>query len=181
MRFIAALAFGLAASVAHAQPSPRPEGGDDPGPQALEPQRPQGIAGELGLSETQREKVREILDDQRSQREALFEKMSANREALRQLLESGSADANAVGELVLEGRKLHEESRALREAEQKAIRSILNAEQQKKFDSLQGRRRERGPGRVPEGWPTSPPGAPRARGTRGPLGTPNPGQLPPLQ
>ena len=79
----------------------------------------------LDLNESQQDKLREILEQQRPQREALHEKMSANREALRQLLESGTADANAVGELVLEGRRLHDEGRTLHEAEQKSIRAIL--------------------------------------------------------
>jgi Spy/CpxP family protein refolding chaperone len=139
------------------------------------------MARELGLSEAQQDKLREIMDEQRAQREALFEKLSANRDALHQLLESGSADANAVGELVLEGRKLHEESRALREAEQKAIRSILTPEQQKKFDQALAQRRERGPGRGPQDFQGRPPGGPAGTGTRQPrppIGTGNPGQLP---
>ena len=58
-----------------------------------------------------------------------------------------------MGELVLEGRKLHEESRALRDAEQKAIRAILTPEQQKKFDQALEQRRDRGPGRGAGGLP----------------------------
>jgi Spy/CpxP family protein refolding chaperone len=122
---------------------------------------------ELGLSQAQQDKVREILDEQRPQRDQLHEKIEANRDALHDLLEGGSADAAAVGELVLEGRRLHEQSRALRDAEQKAIRAILTPEQQKKFDSFQSKRRgpggaggpggpgRRGPG--PEGWQPGPP------------------------
>jgi hypothetical protein len=102
---------------------------------------------------------REIREEQRPQREALHEKMSANREALHQLLESGTADANAVGELVLEGRKLHEEGKALFETEQKKVRAILNPDQQKKFDALQERMKEHRRG--PEGF-----GMPRGRGPR---------------
>ncbi len=155
----AALLLGAAAT--QAQP-PQP-GAGPPGP-GLERQRAHGphdaLSRMLELSESQQEKVREILDEQRPQREALHEKLSANRDALHELLESGSADASAVGELVLEGRRLHEESRGLREAEQKAIRGVLTPEQQKKFDAMKERRRERGPrGEGPHGRPGGP-GAP---------------------
>jgi Spy/CpxP family protein refolding chaperone len=142
------------------------------------PGRHEGIARDLALSEAQQEKVREIMDEQRKEREALYDKISANRDALHQLLESGSADANAVGELVLQGRKLHEEGRALREAEQKAIRAILTPEQQRKFDQVLAQRRDRGPGRGPEGFQGRPPGGPGTRQPRPPLGPSKPGQLP---
>jgi Spy/CpxP family protein refolding chaperone len=157
---IVAAAFVLAGSAAFGQPGGGPFPHD----------RGQGITRELGLSQAQQDKVREILDEQRPQRDQLQEKISANRDALHDLLESGSADATAVGELVLQGRKLHEENRALRDAEQKAIRAILTPEQQKKFDRFQSQRRgpggagapggpggpgRRGPG--PEGWQPGPP------------------------
>jgi len=104
--------------------------------------------------------------EQRPQREALHEKMSANREALHQLLESGTADANAVGELVLEGRKLREEGKALHDAEQKSIRAILTPDQQKKFDTMAERMRQRGP-RGPEGFGPGGPGGPGGFGGHG--------------
>jgi protein CpxP len=139
------------------------------------------MARDLGLSEAQQEQLREIMDDQRTQREAVYDKLSANRDALQQLLESGRADANAVGELVVQGRKLHEESRTLREAEHKAIRAILTKDQQKKFDEVLAQRRDRGPGRGPgdfQGRPPAGPGGPGARQPRPPIGTGKPGQLP---
>jgi Spy/CpxP family protein refolding chaperone len=136
------------------------------------------IARDLALSEAQQEKLREIMDEQRKEREALYDKISANRDALHQLLESGGADANAVGELVLQGRKLHEQGQALRQAEQKAIRAILNPEQQRKFDEVLAQRRERGPGRGPEGFRGQPPGGPGMRQPRPPLGQGKPGQRP---
>jgi Spy/CpxP family protein refolding chaperone len=142
------------------------------------PGRHEGLARDLSLSEAQQEKVRGIMDQQRTQREALYDKISANRDALHQLLESGGADANAVGELVLQGRKLHEEGRALREGEQKAIRAILTPEQQKKFDQVLEQRRDRGPGRGPGGFQGRPPGGPGTTQPRPPLGPSQPGQLP---
>ena len=81
-------------------------------------------------------------------------------------------------------RKLHEESRSLRDAEQKAIRAILTPEQQKKFDQVLEQRRERGPGRGPQDFQGRPPGGPGGPGGTGtrqprpPIGTGNPGQLP---
>lgn len=177
-RSLVAAALGLAAASAMAQPAgPGPDGA------RAEPlaQRRQGsLARELGLSAAQQEKLREIMDAQRPRREELFQKIANNREALHRLLESGSADASAVGELVLEGRRLHEQSRALRELEQKAIREALTPEQQQKFDTMQQRRRERRPG---EGsWPAGGrgPGRPGAQPPRPPPGPSEPGG-PPLR
>jgi Spy/CpxP family protein refolding chaperone len=142
---------------------------------------------ELSLTEAQEQKLRGIMEEQRPQREALRERIAANRDALNELLESGSADANAVGQLVLEGRKLHEEARAQREAEQKAIRGLLTPDQQKKFDAMQERRRDRGPGRGPDprgpgGWPGQGsgggPGGPSGGMPRPPLGQSKSGQQP---
>jgi protein CpxP len=183
--FLVAAALLVAAGSAPAQPGPASglELGVafEPGPGMPPADRPGGMARDLGLSEAQQEKLREIMDEQRAQREALYEKLSANRDALHELLESGSADANAVGELVLQGRKLHEESRTLRDAEQKAIRAILTPEQQKKFDQALAQRRERGPGRGPDGFQGQPPGGPGGTGPRQPrppVGTGTPGQRP---
>lgn len=180
--FLVVAAGFLAAVPAQAQPGPWPGAepgvGLEAGPGMPPPGRREGMVRDLGLSDAQQEKLREIMDEQSVQREAVYEKLSANRDALHQLLESGSADAIAVGELVLEGRKLHEESRALREAEQKAIREILTPEQQKKFDQALAQRRERGPGRGPQDFQGRPPGGPGAKQPRAPLGTGTPGQLP---
>jgi Spy/CpxP family protein refolding chaperone len=186
---VAALLLAAAAAQAQLEPGPGMQGPGWPGqgPQGpgFEARRERGPRGALtemlGLSEAQQEKLRGIMDEQRPQLEALREKISANREALHQLLESGSADANAVGELVLEGRKLHEQSRAIRESEAKAIRGILTEDQQRKFDAMQQRRRERGPGRGPEGFHPQgppPPGGAGGRGLRPPPGQSKPGQLP---
>jgi Spy/CpxP family protein refolding chaperone len=108
--------------------------------------------------------------------------MSANREALRQLLESGSADANAVGELVLEGRRLRDEGQVLRDTEQKSIRAILTPDQQKKFDTIEQRMRERGP-RGPEGFGPGGPAGPGGFGGRDKTGFPRqpPSSQPPVQ
>ena len=181
--FLFAAALSVVAAAAQAQSGPWPgndaDVGLEPGSGTPSPGRNEGMARDLGLSGAQQEKVREIMDEQRAQREAIYEKLSANRDALHQLLESGSADASAVGELVLEGRKLHEESRLLRDAEQKAIRAILTPQQQKKFDQVLEQRRERGPGRGPQDFQGRRPGGPGGTGTRQPrppIGSGNPGQ-----
>jgi len=166
-----ALLLGVAAVWAQAPEGQGPQGAGPVGhgPEGRGPYgRHDRISRALDLNEAQQEKIREIREEQRPQREALHEKMSANREALHQLLESGTADANAVGELVLEGRKLHEEGKALFEAEQKKVRAILNPDQQKRFDAMQERMKEHRRG--PEGF-----GMPRERGPRpGPGGTGRP-------
>ncbi len=176
-----AAALLLGAAAAQAQPPQQGAGPHGPG---LERRGPHGLQGPhsshealsrmLELSESQQEKLREIQDEQRPQREALHEKLRTNRDALHQLLEGGSADASAVGELVLEGRRLHEERRGLREAQQKAIRGVLTPEQQKKLDAMKERGREHGPrGQGPHGRPGGP-GAPGMGKPRQPY----PGQAP---
>jgi Spy/CpxP family protein refolding chaperone len=124
---------------------------------------------DLGLSELQQERIQAIRDSQRAEREALSEAIAANRDALHALLESGTAEAGAVGELVLQGRRLEEQGRALRDAEQKAIREVLTPDQRKKLDRARTDRRGpgRGPGARPGDWP-SPPGGGRARPGGGP-------------
>ena len=177
---VVALLLGGAAAQAQAPdgdgpqgPGPVGEGPQGAGPERRGPRGPQaGLTRMLELNEAQQEKLREILDQQRPQREALHERMSANREALHQLLESGSADANAVGELVLEGRRLRDEGKALFDVEQKSIRAILTADQQKKFDAMQERMRERGPRGGPEGFG---PAGPAPGGFGGPGGSGAPG------
>ncbi len=186
--FVVAAVLCGASAPAQAQPGPWAGNewgaGIEAGPELPPPGRHEGMARDLGLSESQQAQLREIMEEQRAQREAVYDKLSANRDALQQLLESGSADASAVGELVLQGRKLHEESRALREAEQKAIRSILTPEQRKRFDQVLEQRRDRGPGRGRQGFEGPPPGgqgvtgAPGARQPRPPIGAGKPGQLP---
>lgn len=177
VRWLVAAALGALAAQAQAQPSGWPGSGERPGAgertgPGLAPQgRTEAMVRELGLSESQLEKVREIEDGQRAEREALSSKITANRDELHRLLESGSADANAVGQLVLEGRRLHEQRKALRDAEQKAIRGVLTPAQQRKFDTLLDKRRERGPGRGPDGFEGRPPGGPGERGGP-PGGTP---------
>ena len=168
-----AVAVLLGAGAAWAQ-APAGDGPQGAAPSGQAPERrdgfgrPERMSRALDLDEAQQEKVREIREEQRPQREALHEKMSANREALHQLLESGTADANAVGELVLEGRKLREEGKALFETEQKKVRAILNPDQQKKFDAMQERMKEHRRG--PEGF-----GMPGERGPRrGPGGSGRP-------
>jgi Spy/CpxP family protein refolding chaperone len=193
-----AVALLLCGAAARAQ-GPLGDGPDGDGPQSEGPQgegsgprRPHGpqqaMTRMLGLDEAQQEKLRDILDEERPQREALHEKMSANREALHKLLEGGTADANAVGELVLEGRRLRDEGRALFEAEQKKVRAILNPDQQKKFDAFQERMKERrergrdgfGPGGF--GGPGEPggfghPGGPGGNFSKQPRSTQPPPQL----
>jgi Spy/CpxP family protein refolding chaperone len=162
-----ALLLGVAAVWAQAPEGQGPGAGPaGQGPEGRGPHGPHDrMSRALDLNEAQQEKLREIREEQRPQREALHEKMSANREALHQLLESGTADANAVGELVLEGRKLHEEGKALFDAEQKKVRSILNPDQQKKFDAMQERMKEHRRG--PEGF-----GMPRGHGPGQPRSSP---------
>jgi Spy/CpxP family protein refolding chaperone len=151
----AAVALVLGAAAATAQP-PAPEGHGGRGPRM---DRAEGMARFLGLSEPQKEQVRQLMDDRRAEHEALRGELEKNQDQLRTALESASPDPAVVGELAIEGHRLHEQGRALREAQDKAIRALLTAEQQVKFDAMKARR-EQGPGGAP----------PMGRGPMGPGG-----------
>ncbi len=155
-------ALGAASLAAQSGPPSRTGVSGSPGSGGPGHGRLDALTRELDLSSDQQEKLREIFEARRGPREALHQKMARNRDALHALLESGSAEASAVGELVLEGRTLREEGRALWEAEAKAIRAILTPEQLKKFDKLGGPRRSpgRGTGSGPEPGSSRPGAAP---------------------
>jgi Spy/CpxP family protein refolding chaperone len=104
----------------------------------------------LGLSDEQREQVRKLMEGRRAEHEALREKLDKNREELAGALESANPDPTAVGELAIEGHRLREQGRALREAQHKAVRALLTPEQQAKFDAMRALRDE-GPGGHPRG------------------------------
>jgi Spy/CpxP family protein refolding chaperone len=104
--------------------------------------RPDGMARFLALTEQQQEQVRKAMDEQRPEHEALREKLAKNREQLEQALETANPDPAAVGELAIEGHRLREQERALREAQEKALRALLTAEQQVKFDALKALRED---------------------------------------
>ena len=108
----------------------------------------------------QKEQVRKLMEDQRAEHEALREKLEKNEEQLQAALESANPDPAAVGELAIEGHRLHEQGRALREAQDKAVRALLTPEQQVKFDAMKALREEGGPmgGGRPMGGGAMPPG-----------------------
>jgi Spy/CpxP family protein refolding chaperone len=112
----------------------------------------------LALSEPQQDQVRKMMDEQRPEHEALREKLEKNREQLEQALEAATPDPAAVGELAIEGHRLREQERALRDAQEKALRAVLTAEQQVRFDALKALREDGmggppglGPGPRPQG------------------------------
>jgi Spy/CpxP family protein refolding chaperone len=99
----------------------------------------------LGLSEAQETRVRELMEARRAEHEALREKLDKNQDDLEKALEGASPDPVAVGELAIEGHRLHEQGRALREAQDTAVRQLLTPEQQAKFDAMKALRDEGGP------------------------------------
>ena len=146
---------------ASAQPPP-PGGPEGAGPRLG---RAEGMARTLGLSEVQREQVRTLMEGRRAEHEALREQVEANSEELRKALEGASPDPTAVGELAIEGHRLRVQGRALRQAQDKAVRAILTPEQQVRFDAIQALRDEGGPGGFgpPGGHRRMPPGADAVR------------------
>jgi Spy/CpxP family protein refolding chaperone len=151
------LTLALAGS-ASAQPPP-PEGPEGAGPRRG---RAEGMARYLGLSEAQKEQVRKLMEGRRAEHEALREQIEANSEQLRKALEVANPDPAGVGELAIEGHRLREQGRALREAQDKAVRGILTAEQQARFDAMKALRDEGGPGGFgpPRGHRGMPPAQP---------------------
>jgi Spy/CpxP family protein refolding chaperone len=137
----AALALATGAVAASAQPP----GLDGPGGMGPRMGRAEGMARYLGLSETQKEQVRKLMEGRRAEHQALREQLGANSEQLEKALESASPEPVVVGDLAIEGHRLREQGRALREAQDKAVRGILTPEQQTKFDAMKALRDEGGP------------------------------------
>jgi Spy/CpxP family protein refolding chaperone len=147
---IGAAGLALGAGMVAAQPGPGGPGRRGAG-------GPERIARVLGLTEQQQAQVRQLMQAQRPKHEALREKAEANREALREALSAANPDPTAVGELAIEGQRLREEGRKLREAQDQALRQLLTPEQRTKFDALVSLREERGGKRGrggPHGIPT---------------------------
>jgi Spy/CpxP family protein refolding chaperone len=136
-----ALTLALVGS-AGAQPPP-PEGPEGGGPRTG---RGDGMARALGLSDAQKEQVHKLMEGRRAEHQALREQIEANSEQLGKALEAASPDPTAVGELAIEGHRLREQGKALRNAQDKAVRAILTPEQQVKFDAIAAMREEGGPG-----------------------------------
>jgi Spy/CpxP family protein refolding chaperone len=138
----AVLALVVGPATGSAQPPPPGERGPWMG-------RGEPMARFLGLSEPQQDEVRRLMEDRR-----------ADHQALRRIRKSRVAAV--VGELAIEAHRLRQQERVLREAQDKAIRELLTAEQRVKFDAMKalreegmggprgggfGPRPERGPGR----------------------------------
>jgi Spy/CpxP family protein refolding chaperone len=131
---------------------PSPGGAEPPSPGDRHPRRgrAESMARFLGLSEQQQEAVRELMEERRAEHQALREKMAVNREAMEQALDVANPDPAAVGERAIEAHRLRKQQRALREAQDDAIRELLTAEQKVKFDAMRVLREE-GRGGPPEG------------------------------
>jgi Spy/CpxP family protein refolding chaperone len=121
---------------ASAQPAP-PEGPAGPGPRMG---RGEGMARALGLSDTQKEQVRKLMEGRRAEHEALREQIEVNAEQLSKALDVANPDPSGVGELAIEGHRLREQGKALREAQDKAVRALLTPEQQVRFDAMKAMR-----------------------------------------
>ena len=107
----AALVLALGPVVASAQP-PGPDGPGGMGPRRG---REEGMARFLGLSETQKAQVQKLMEGRRAEHESLREQVEKNREQLEKALEGTNPDPVTVGELAIEGHRLREQGRALRE------------------------------------------------------------------
>jgi Spy/CpxP family protein refolding chaperone len=124
----------------------------------------------LKLSEPQRAQAKELFEKQRPQLAALHQSLRDNRQKVEEALAAPTPDPTAVGELVIEGHRLQQQSKQLRDQADKALRALLTPEQQVKFDAMRALREERGPmgplghgrgfgpmGAGPDGPPPGPP------------------------
>jgi Spy/CpxP family protein refolding chaperone len=152
------LAVGGSAS---AQPAPS-DGPEGPGPRMG---RGEGMARALGLTDTQKEQVRKLMEGRRAEHEALREQIEANAEQLKKALDVANPDPTGVGELAIEGHRLREQGKALRQAQDKAVRALLTPEQQVRFDAIAAMREAGGRGgfgpRGAHGRPAPEGGAPQ--------------------
>ena len=142
------IALGVAPAAATAQAPPR--GGR--GPWMGQADR---MARFLGLTDQQQADIKKLMEAGRGDRQALWEKLKTNRDAMQQALDNANPDPAAVGELAIDAHKLHLQMRALRDAQQKAIRDLLTPDQKVKFDAMKALRPEGmggpgGPGFGPE-------------------------------
>ena len=117
------------------------------GPGGVRPRmgRAEGMARFLDLNEAQKEQVRKLMEGRRAEHEALRDEVETNAEQLKKALEGANPDPVAVGELAIEGHRLRAQGRALREAQDKAVRGVLTPEQQSRFDAMKALRHEGGP------------------------------------
>src|SRR5512143_3729128 len=107
------IALGVGAAASIAQPPPPGERGPGMG-------RADRMARFLGLTDQQQAEIRKLVEDRRGDHQDLWDKLKTSREAMRQALESASPDPAAVGELAIEAHKLHQQMKALRDAQDKA-------------------------------------------------------------
>jgi Spy/CpxP family protein refolding chaperone len=117
----------------------------------------------LGLNEDQKAGFEKALAEQRSQTDALQAQLRDSRQKLDEALKAEKPEPATVGALVIEQHRLMQKGQATQEQANQAMRALLTAEQQAKFDSMRrfgpGGRMGRGMG--PMGRP---PGAPQAPG-----------------
>lgn len=153
----------LGARLAMAQPAP-PPGGEGPG----EVGRMGREARFLELTEEQVALVGQVVEQQRPQIDALHEQMRENRMQLREALDAPAPDAQTVGELVIQGERLRQQGRTLREGTEKAIEGFLTPEQKRKREMLEAARAVSPSMHGPDGGPGmgSREGARRRRGPR---------------
>ena len=135
-----ALVLVLGAGTASAQPGPS----EMQAGRKSRMGRVEGLARVLGLSDQQKEQVQKLMDERRGDHQALWQKVEKNRQQLQEALASANPEPTAVGELAIEGHRLREQGRALRDAEDNAVRGLLTPDQQVKFDAMKALR-EQGP------------------------------------
>mgnify|MGYP001152454281 CR=1 FL=1 len=111
----------------------------------------------LDLTDSQKEKVKALLEAEKPKFEALRHEGRAAREALKSASEAPTPDPAAVGAAFLKVKALRGTARAERDSSRKALEALLTAEQKAKLDGWRAAHRQmrRGPG-GPEGAP--PPG-----------------------
>ena len=127
--------------------------GDSEFGECLHTRRTERLADFLELTDEQIASWEAQQEATRAQLEPLREESQANRQELRDLLEGDAPDATVVGQTVLDGKALREQTQAIHEAAKADFEALLTAEQLERYETFQelrpDRRRggRRGPGR----------------------------------
>lgn len=140
----AAAAGGLPAFAGYGSPGPRQGAG------AGEQQRHRGergaqffgkMAAELGLSDQQKAKARELFEKGRGEHRPAMEAMRQERQQLQALIHSGSADESAIRAQAAKVAALQSDLAVQRGAQAKQFHALLTPEQAEKLKDLIGKRK----------------------------------------
>lgn len=101
-----------------------------------------GICKELNLSKEQQQKMNEFRAQKRAELKPIFEKMKQEKQKLHELKQSNAAK-NSINSQREKIQKLRAQKDEIKAKYHEKIKSILNTEQQKKYDKLMNERQNK--------------------------------------